>query len=184
VLRNSPVAGVKLTTLAAVLVAVAGFEICAYCSDAIAPPRSPAPSIVETPHGSSLPDVGGSVATILARPLFEMERRPLTEAALANTTPAVGRLTGIIIVSQNEKFLIFAGAEGAKPIVLTEGGRIGADIVQTIAVGQATLLGPDGLKTIRPSFEDTGTSTEPEAVVKPTAAARGSRVSKHLFASP
>jgi hypothetical protein len=128
-------------------------------------------------------DRAADVVVILARPLFQANRRPTEGSGAQPEASGPGRLTGIL-VSQGIGRLIFAGAAGGKPVVVTEGDHIGTDVVQSIATGQATLLGPDGLKTIRPSFSDAQvpkTASEVSANRPDHAAGRvaESRMSRH-----
>jgi hypothetical protein len=168
--------------LAALLVAVIGFEHYSHSETSTLPlfshPRSA--SLVEKSRTLPVQDIGGSIRTILGRPLFQMDRRPSPEAGSARIEPGVGRLTAIL-VSRTGKTLIFASVQGGKPIVVPEGGSIGPDIVQSISPGQATLLGPDGVKTIQPSFDVRQTATNPEPAVgrMATVTKQESRISKH-----
>jgi hypothetical protein len=67
-----------------------------------------------------------------------------------------GRLTAIIMITENDKRLIFSGAPGGKPVVVTEGDPIGSDIVQSISTKRASPVGADGVKYIQPSLRQTG----------------------------
>jgi hypothetical protein len=91
------------------------------------------------------------VATALARPLFSPDRRPATEPGQQTAAPAgLPRLAGIM-VGPFGRSAIFAG--DPKPAVIQEGGRIGAYTVKSIDSAQVQVAGPDGLRTIRPSFQ-------------------------------
>jgi hypothetical protein len=98
------------------------------------------------------------VAVILARPLFEPGRRPVTAATSAGA-PAekLPRLTGVLVTPSGRR-VIFASPVHGKPVIATEGTHIGNFVVQSIASGEVTVLGPDGAHTIRPSY-DTSVAT-------------------------
>ena len=86
------------------------------------------------------------VAVALARPLFSRDRKPTPVVAKADGGPAlsaVPRLTGIVIGPLG-RTAIFAGAEGAKPIAVDEGGTIGPFTVRTVSPDRVTVAGPDG----------------------------------------
>ena len=125
-------------------------------------------------------DETGYLGTILGRPLFQPDRRPFVNSA--SVEPSIGRLTAIVI-SENDKSLIFSGAPGGKPIVVTEGDHIGSAIVQSISIGRASLAGPDGVKVIQPSFDKQQNSAVPKpqgVTAQPTPVnERESRMSKH-----
>jgi hypothetical protein len=85
------------------------------------------------------------IDTILARPLFTPDRRPPHQPHVeAAPVAAVGppRLAGVLI-SPAGKAAIFA-ADGPKPIVVHEGGKLGQYTVQLIEAGRVTLQGPGG----------------------------------------
>jgi hypothetical protein len=172
--------GINLAALAATLLAVIGYEsrsvrgVEATAELRRGPPFAPtATEAVPVAH-----DRSAELATILARPLFQPDRRPAPEAA---ASPKLGRLAGII-VSGTEKRLIFAGSSGGKPIVLKEGDHVDADVVQSISDEHAALSGPDGVKFITPSFDSKGTSpahpAQAEASEKKPAAEPQSRMSR------
>ncbi len=126
-------------------------------------------------------DKADTLKDVLARPLFQIDRRPPVVAS-ARIEPSVGRLTGILI-SQNDKRLIFSGVPDGKPVILTEGDHIGSDIVQSIDVGQATLVGPGGVTVVQPSF-DKPDQAKPHAppIANPKSATEPeSRMSKRHF---
>jgi hypothetical protein len=111
-------------------------------------------------------DTSASIDTILARPLFTPGRRPPSQphAEPAPTTKAaLPRLAGVL-VSPAGKAAIFAGGD-TKPVVVHEGGRLGAYTVQSIEPGRVTLLGPGGTVVLQPTFENVTkpTSTPPHS---------------------
>jgi hypothetical protein len=94
------------------------------------------------------------VATVLARPLFSPDRRPAADAvtvASGRTVPGLPRLAGIL-VGPFGRSAIFA-TNGAKPIVVQEGGRVADYTIKSIEATQVHLLGPDGAQVLYPSFE-------------------------------
>ncbi|GGC55911.1 hypothetical protein GCM10011504_37840 [Siccirubricoccus deserti] len=97
------------------------------------------------------------VATTLARPLFEPERRPPT----LRSTPVDAELPRLIgvMVSPATKVAIFAGASGGKPLVVAEGGRVGGHVVQSIRPGEATLAGPRGQRILHPFARNPGAAS-------------------------
>lgn len=154
--------GWSLILLAASLGAVIAWEIAASRDDV---PAAPPPSRTTSPNLPATPPVmptgversAGWVATTLARPLFRPDRRPpaATPSGPAPAEEALPRLTGIM-VSGDGRSAIFAGSP--QPIVLREGGRLGGFTVHLIESGQVTLLGPDGLREVRPSFDPNKTT--------------------------
>lgn len=104
-------------------------------------------------RGRVLPDSQAQqhVAVILDRPLFNPDRRPDPSASGGNDT-GLARLTGIM-VSPSGSVAIFAGRPGGKPVVVEQGGRIGAFVVGSIADGAVTVTGPDGRRVLRPTFD-------------------------------
>jgi hypothetical protein len=173
-------AGIKPAALAAALLAVIGYELRSYqgVEAAAEPGRVPsfAPTAIETVPAAH--DRSAELATILARPLFQPDRRPAPEAA---ASPKLGRLAGII-VSGTEKRLIFAGSSGGGPIVVKEGDHLDADVVQSISDEHAALSGPNGVKIITPSFDAKGPSpahpAPAETTEKKPAAEPQSRMSR------
>lgn len=97
-----------------------------------------------------------SVQTILARPLFIPGRRPAPQVADATApTPdrSLPRMTGILIDGAKRNAIFAAASDGGRSIVVSEGGRIGPFMVQTIEPQQVTVVGPDGKRAIRTSFD-------------------------------
>jgi general secretion pathway protein N len=88
------------------------------------------------------------VTTILARPLFEPDRRPPSPRSVP-VEVELPRLIGVM-VSPASRVAIFAGATGGKPLVVAEGGQVGGHVVQSIRPGEATLAGPRGQRILHP----------------------------------
>ncbi len=110
-------------------------------------------------------DMHEEVDTILARPVFAASRRPPPRGSASVSGPtALPRLTAVL-VSGRGKTVIFAGGPNGKPVSLGEGGSIGAYVVQSIGVGQATIAGPDGVHVLRPMFDGTAAGATPNSPV-------------------
>lgn len=115
----------------------------------------------------AVPDrTADEVATLLARPLFSLTRRPPPAAATNGVATApdapLPRLAGVL-VDGGDRRAIFAGAP--KPLVLREGARVGAFTISRIAPGRVALIGPDGTREIRPQFD----AMQTVAVARPPA---------------
>jgi hypothetical protein len=91
--------------------------------------------------------------TALARPLFEPGRRPVhgVSAPKITTAPRLPRLAGVLITPDHRQ-VIFAGGDG-KPIIVGEGANVEGFVVQTISAGQVTVVGPNGVQVLHPSFD-------------------------------
>jgi hypothetical protein len=91
-------------------------------------------------------------AQILARPLFAMKRRPDENVPEQSPDPVVSdlpRLAGIVTI-MNVKFAVFQPQNGAKPIVVSVGDMLDGRTVQSIAVDEIVLTGPDGAEHLHP----------------------------------
>jgi hypothetical protein len=142
---------IKLMVLAAALVGVIGYDLRSYSENGALSEARQIPVVVQRRDDPVVvKDETGYLDTILARPLLQPSRRPSLDSAKVETT--IGRLTAIMI-TENDRRLIFSGVPGGKPIVVTEGDHIGSDVVQSISSGRASLAGPDGVKFIQPSFD-------------------------------
>jgi len=160
-------AAVVLATIAAALIGTISLELFASSGEAKATITSTAKQ-----HRPMLPQQAPDqqdrkqewVATILARPLFSRDRRPLAAPGQSIAVAATGvpRLTGILI-SPLGKTAIFAAVDGGKPIVVSEGSHLGRFVVQSIDVGQVTIIGPEGQDMLRPSFDNATAPTPPAA---------------------
>jgi hypothetical protein len=97
---------------------------------------------------------GPWVATILARPLFEPQRRPRTAVAAAEPgAQEMPRLAGVMI-GPFGRIAIFDNPGGGKPLVVGEGGQVNAYVVQSVTPEETTILGPDGRRVLRISAGD------------------------------
>ncbi len=118
-----------------------------------APRRPTADATIST---ANIPDRTPEwVATILARPLFSPDRRPAAETVAAQGArlpEGLPRLSGVI-VSPFGRSAIFA-SDGRKPLVVHEGGRLDAWMVQAIDIGAVKISGPAGVRTLHPTFQN------------------------------
>ncbi|MGC1408981.1 MAG: hypothetical protein WA864_08590 [Acetobacteraceae bacterium] len=140
--------------VAAALAAVIALEVSNPPSDDVE--RLQTRSAVATPPilSTTTSHMNDWVAITLARPLFSPDRRPTADAvtvASGRTVPGLPRLAGIL-VGPFGRSAIFA-TNGAKPIVVQEGGRVAAYTIKSIEATQVRLLGPDGAQVLYPSFE-------------------------------
>ncbi len=93
------------------------------------------------------------VATVLARPLFAADRRPVAPAAnaTASTGPqALPRLAGIV-VSPTGRSAIFAGDHS---MVVAEGAVVGPWRVVAIRADAVDVSGPQGERTVKPTYSN------------------------------
>jgi len=111
----------------------------------LALPRS---AVISTTDGGK-----ALIDTILSRPMFNPDRRPIVTAA-ASAPGGMARLTGII-VTDAAKFAIFAASASGKPVVVREGGRLGVYDVREIGSEGVTVIGPDGPVVVKPAFDPT-----------------------------
>jgi hypothetical protein len=93
---------------------------------------------------------------ILARPLFNPDRRPV-EAGVRG----LPRLTGIVVAG-SQRVAIFAGPSNGRPVLAQTGAHIGAYEVRGIADEGVTVVGPTGTSLVRPAF-DPARPAPPEA---------------------
>lgn len=127
------------------------------------PAASLPPTAPSRPAGSDPGQAAQRVATSLARPLFSPSRRPpaASPAMLGAAAPSLPRVAGVVITASGRR-AIFATKNGAKPLVVGEGGQVGAFTVQSIRAGQVTVLGPEGERVLKPAFDP-----DPPAPVRP-----------------
>lgn len=107
--------------------------------------------------------------TLLARPLFSQTRR-LPNAAGSAAAPVAAatplpRMTGILIDGPRRSALFATpGTPGGRPIIVAEGGRIGLFTIVSIEPQQVIVIGPEGRRTVRTSFDAT---LQPPAAPQP-----------------
>jgi hypothetical protein len=90
------------------------------------------------------------VSEILARPIFNPDRRPIGSTTRSLT--GLSRLTGIVVTGTS-KIAIFAGPSGGKPIIAEEGSRVNAFEVTSISRAGVTVVGPGGTTVMTPVFD-------------------------------
>jgi hypothetical protein len=147
-----------LAALAAVLAGVLALEIAAPDEppEIAARPRALALAAPATPSASGVDAAATErrVVTILARPLFEPDRRPpsgpRTASAAAAPSPPP-RLAGTL-VSPSGKRAIFVAAEGARPVTLGEGDKLDRWTVSEIGNGAVTLTSGQGALRLATAF--------------------------------
>jgi hypothetical protein len=151
----------SLALLSVALVAVIVLELTA--APAPTPESAPPVRIGDLP-AAVVDDVPSLVPTILARPLFSIDRRPKAAAASGNSGPTddLPRLAGILI-NGPQKHAIFQPAGDAKPITAAEGDEVAGWRVQRITVADVTLDGPGGTRTLEPKFDPTLAAPAPAA---------------------
>jgi hypothetical protein len=96
--------------------------------------------------------VGQWANTILARPIFNPDRRPAAQAdSSSDAAEPLPRLTAIIIAAGVSRAVF--STPGAKPIMVGQGGAVGGYQLKEIKADSVSLLGPDGgITTLRPQF--------------------------------
>jgi hypothetical protein len=95
-------------------------------------------------------DIDARMNEILARPVLNPGRRPISSAA-KNVT-GLTRLTGIVI-TKSAKIAIFAASSDGHPIIAEEGSRISAYEVKNISDSGVTVVGPAGVLVMTPHFD-------------------------------
>jgi hypothetical protein len=99
---------------------------------------------------SAMPRLADTSA-ILARPLFNWNRRPGQSSELASADSPLPRLAGIL-VSGRGRYAIFAAPPGAKPQVVPEGGTIGRFTIDKITADHIILNNDGALQTVHTTF--------------------------------
>lgn len=120
-------------------------------SRAGSPGSVPATTVAVAPLGAARP-IEGWVQTVLGRPLFAPNRRPAAGAAPGVVATSLPRVAGIM-VNGGGRSVIFAAADGGRPLVVGEGAEVSGFRVQSIELGQVTVVGRDGPVVLRPSFD-------------------------------
>jgi general secretion pathway protein N len=145
------------------------FLLGAACAGAVALATQPAPNDTVEPKAgsgagqpaaappaaadSAVDKAGRWESAVLARPLFNPDRRPVGQAtAAAGEDAGLPRLSGIMITPDG-KSAIFAPAGGGKPAVVAEGGSLGGYVVRTISLDEVVLAGPDGSHSLTPTLD-------------------------------
>ena len=146
--------GVVLTSLGLGLTGDAGVP------NSGAAARRPLPA--QSGGEADLAALDGTVQSILASPLFDPTRHAGATGSAAQDKSSLPRLSGTMITAAG-RLAIFAVNEADKPVVVPEGGQIGAFRVESIALGHVVLAGPDGRHTLQTAFSATNTPQPQEA---------------------
>jgi hypothetical protein len=141
-----------LSTIACGLAFALAWEIGAFAPDSDPVVPQHAVATATAPEATPPDHVNEWVASILARPLFSPDRRPPAEGSIVAGTELAGlpRLSGVL-VGPFGRSAIFS-PDGGKPIVVAEGARIAAWTVQAIQANAVEIVGPDGKRTVHPTF--------------------------------
>jgi hypothetical protein len=137
----------------AVLVAILPFE---WLPAAAPPPvtHATAPHPVSASAGTAeARDIDDLADTVLGRPLFTVGRRPpkSTGGGRLSVNTGYPRLAGIMITPFGKR-AIFA-PDGAKPLVLAEGGALDDATVRTIKRDRVVVTGPKGDEVLWPTYD-------------------------------
>jgi hypothetical protein len=117
----------------------------------MASPRSAA--AVAAPEATPADHTNDWVANILARPLFSPDRHAPTVGATVVAGPQLVGLPRLsaVLVGPFGRSAIFA-PDGGKPIIATEGTQIADWTVRAIEANAVEIVGPDGARTVHPTF--------------------------------
>ncbi len=156
---------ITLRRAALIVLAAALTSVCIAEISAQPPPPPHRPIALLPPHPAPPPggDATGAITTILARPLFRPDRRPVAVAARGDST--LPRLSGILI-GPSLRLAILTPAAGP-PRLVKQGGRIGAYRVSTIAATAVTLTAPGVRLVLTPHFAGTPDAPPPSAQPDP-----------------
>jgi hypothetical protein len=138
-----------MLALSAVLCGVISLELTAGSLPSNnSPLPEPARHVVEEKlRPTTADDPRARLQTVLARPLFNPNRRPSEAGARG-----LPRLTGIV-VTERERLALFASTPPAHPLVAKVGTRVGPYEVKEITDTGVRVLGPDGTATLHPAFD-------------------------------
>jgi hypothetical protein len=146
----------RLAAIVVVLAAAAGAAYDLSSGDATDPtrPLSQRPPPPAAP-ASRADTVGHWKADILARPLIYPGRRAPSPGVVAEhqaVPEPVPRLTGVI-VGLNRRSALFVTGQGARPTVVQEGAHIGPYVVRSIRSNEVVVEGPDGTRSLHPTYD-------------------------------
>jgi hypothetical protein len=161
-----------LGIIACLLLVTIGIEILVP-SDA--EPELASPGSGATPDAAAAPSGQGAsaaqsaqwVATILARPLFAVSRKP--DSAPAGPGPVVAdeaandlpRLSGIF-VDRGSWHAMFQPTGDVPPLVVGQGEKVSGWQVDKIELTSVTLSGPKGQTTVEPKFDENAVPPPPQ----------------------
>ena len=159
-------ASLLLILAAAVMGGIMAFELGQRMpdGDAMVPAtatRLPAPAAPALMPAGDADVASHRAVEALARPLFSPGRRPApqTVAVPLAAAASVPRMTSVIVTPVGRRAVFLSGA--GKPVVVTEGERIGGYPVKLIEAGRVTLSGPNGTRVVSTVFDSkspTGTA--------------------------
>jgi hypothetical protein len=140
---------IGLSAMAAALSCVIALEAAtrphAIPASRVQPPKAAVPNLTPVAEG---PDPHEDwFNQILARPLFNPDRRPIESGVRG-----LPRLTGIVVAG-SERVAIFSGPPNGRPVLAQAGAHIGAYEVRSIADDGVTVVGPTGTSLVRPAFD-------------------------------
>jgi hypothetical protein len=152
----------SLSAIACGLALLVGWELGAFAPNPgpvvaqyHAPPAATAPEATPPDHTNDW------LASILARPLFSPDRRPPADGTVVagGEVAALPRLSGVL-VGPFGRSAIFA-PDGEKPVIVAEGSRIAAWTVQAIRANTVEVVGPEGKRSLQPSFGNMQAAANP-----------------------
>ncbi len=151
-----PTALLPLGLLGVLLAGTIALELTSDPAEPLPPPSPHAAIPVAATAAPSAEDhIDDWVETMLSRPLFSHDRKPVSEEE-ETATPAgpdgLPRLAGTL-VGPAGRSAIFAATDGGKPRVIKEGGTLAGFTIRSIAPGEVTLEGPEGARTLHPTFD-------------------------------
>ncbi len=143
---------VVLVAVAVVLAGMVAWEATSFglIAPAPIPPRQAAVDPAG-PTDARPPRTADWMATALERPLFRENRRPAIAVSDAVPPERAVRLAGVITGPFGKRAIFMSTGEG-KPIVVSEGARVGDFVVRSIGDGQAVVEAEGGVRTLRLSF--------------------------------
>jgi hypothetical protein len=145
----------------------AGFALLAigeFLAPVPAPPEAVAGGMVATAPVTVAATAQGQAAdwsqTMLARPLFRQDRRPLAAAVVADDAPVpLPRLSAIIVTTFGAAAIFDDGS--GKPLVLRAGGAVAGYTIKRVGPDSVLLVSATGNKTLRPQFGPGGAPADP-----------------------
>ncbi len=115
--------------------------------------QSPALQVNAGPPRQADP-VGRWASAVLARPLFSPGRRPDAAASQTGEHLDLPRLSGIIVMASERRAIFASAGNGAPAIIVSEGGTVGGWQVEAVHPGDVQVAGPNGRRTLRPTYSD------------------------------
>lgn len=171
-----------LGIIACLLLITIGIEILAPSEqepELASPAAGAAPDAAAVPssQGASAAQSAQWMATILARPLFAVSRKPDSGPAAPGPVVAdeqandLPRLSGIFMDS-GKKHAVFQPTGDAPPLVVGEGEKVSGWQIDRIELTAVTLSGPKGQTTVEPKFDENAVPPPPQMPIAPPKPAR------------